>query len=121
MTFAAEHASAVASLGENGAAVTFTHTAAGTHDAATETFGSPTVSSVTGYAIEVASSSEELSYAAGEMTVERLVTLLFAASTYGDLPALGSEVTWAGETRIVFAVRPLRPDGTTIIARVLTK
>jgi hypothetical protein len=47
------------------------------------------------------------------------VTLLFAPSTYGSVPDLDHSVTWGGEVYTVKDRKPLSPDGTAILSRVV--
>jgi hypothetical protein len=114
--FAAEHAGAYADILANGVAVTFT-TATRTHTPATDTFGTAVTSTVTGAALRVRGDAK--TYREMQLTQSGLVTLLFAPTTYGDLPELGSTVTWEGQTQTVVAVNPVSPDGFAIIARVV--
>lgn len=114
--YATQAASALATLRRKGAAVTFTLTSPGTKDATTETYSTPTTASVAGYAIEVASEPED--FEPEDLIQTNPVTLLFAPSTVGDKPARLSAVTWASVGKRVSRVRPVRPDGTTILARV---
>jgi hypothetical protein len=119
---AEDHASAVESIREEGRPVTFTLTTPGLHDPATDTYGPPTVSSVSGWAIEVKSDEKDfrtLGFEPGEIMVRQPATLLFAPATYGALPALHASVTWAGAARKVLGMLPLRPDGVVIMARVV--
>ena len=119
MTTAADHADAYAMLAEEGAAVTFSTGTPGTHDPETGLFTSPTTASVTGVAIRVrANRTEEDAYRAAGLSVDRVVTLLFAPTTYGSLPTLGSTVTWASETLTAKGITSLAPSGTAVIARV---
>lgn len=118
MTYAAEHVDALADLREAGAAVTFTHPTR-THDAATGTFSASADATVSGYAMRVSPNQAERDrYRALSLTVEKVVTLLFAPSTFGALPDVNATVVWGGETLTVRDVGPVAPDGTAIISRI---
>lgn len=119
---AEDHASAVESIREEGQPVTFTLTTPGAHDAATETFGPAVTDTCDGWAIEVKSDEKDfrsIGFEPGEILARHPATLLFAPATYGELPALGASVTWAGAGRAVVGMLPLRPDGVVIMARVV--
>ena len=121
MTTAADHADAYAMVAEEGAAVTFSTGTPGTHDPETGLFTSPTTATVTGVAIRVkADRQQEDAYRAAGLTVDRVVCLLFAPTTYGSLPTLGSTVTWASETLTVRGITPLATSGTALLARIWT-
>lgn len=115
--FAADHAGALADLAEAGASVTFTLTTPGTYDAATDTHSSPTTSTVTGSAIKV--SGRPKKYEALGLRESEAPTLLFAPTTYGQLPALGASVAWGSATYTVRDVDSVAIDGTAIIAYVV--
>lgn len=115
MSFATEHADALASIGESGASVSFSHSVM-TYDPITDA-PIPTPVTVTGKAIRVKGEPqryEELSLVESESPM-----LLFAPDTYGQSPPLGARVTWGGVTYTVRGVYPLAPDGTTILAKVM--
>ncbi len=118
--YAADHADAYEMIREAGSAVTFQTGTPGTHDAATGTFTSPTYTTVTGYAVQVsAGRDDETHYRDAGHTVGKVVTLLFAPTTMGQLPTLGATVTWASEVLTVRALRPTAPNSEgAIIARV---
>ena len=115
MSYAADHAGALADIKEAGADVTFSKNAR-TYDRGT---GRSTVSaqSVVGYAIEVRGSPRV--YEALGLKITEAVTLVFAANTYGDIPNLGMTCSWGGETYTVRDVSPTAPDGIAILARVV--
>lgn len=118
MTYAADHADALADLQSSGAAVTFT-TRTATHDAATDTWSGTSATTVTGAAIRVTPTAAERDrYRAAGLTVEQVVTLLFAPATFGSLPTVNATVVWGGSTLTVRDIGPLAPDGTAILARV---
>lgn len=115
MSYAADHASAVADLRDAGAAVTFTRTVQA-HDEATGQV-TPTETTIAGYAIRDTGRPDR--YARLALLPSRAPTLLFAASTYGDAVALGDVVTWGGLTYTVRDIEPVAPDGTPIVASVV--
>jgi len=115
VTFAVEHAGALEDIRANGQAVTFASTTM-VYDAANDTSTSSTTS-VAGYAMEVGGDPKQ--YERLSLKEEDTLTLLFAATTYGQLPALGSQVTWASKIYTVRHVKKVAPDGTAIIARVV--
>lgn len=120
MSYADDHTSALADLTEDGAAVAFVKTTPGTHNAATDTVGTSTSATVAGYAIQVASlsASDRRAYDAAGLMPHEAPMLLFAASTYGEVPALGSAATWNGKSYIVRAFGDVvAPDGVAILSR----
>ena len=97
----------------------FTRTVPGAHDAATDTFAAPTVSTVTGEAIRVGASASELHrFAAGGFVAQETAVLFWTPTTYGDRPRPGDTVSWESLTWVVLYVDPIAPDGVTIAARV---
>lgn len=117
MGYSVEHASALADIRAAGTDVTFTLTTPGTHSESTGTFSTPTTADVTGSALEVAGDPRQ--YAELGLTSHQSATLLFAPDTYGDTPSLNAQVLWGSDLYTVKAVKPLRPDGTAILARVV--
>ncbi len=118
--YASEHASALADLRASGAAVTFTKTTPGTHDPATGTLGAPTQTSVSGYAIQVKSLSRAdlLAYDALGLIPHVAPMLLFAATTYGDVPLLGAKCLWGGVEHTIKGFGDVvAPDGVPILMR----
>lgn len=117
MSYAADHAGAVADVQAAGARVTFTLSSPGTYTDATDAWTSATTTTVAGYAIRVG--GNPVRYAELNLRQSEAPTLLFTPSTYGSLPALGSSVTWNSLVYTVRDVQPLAPDGTAILARVV--
>jgi hypothetical protein len=97
--------------------VTFTLVTPGTHDPSTGTWSAPTSTAMTGAAIQIADDGKM--YAALGLTVIQAVTLLFAPDTEGDMPSLDAQVLWGADLYTVKAVKPLRPNGTAILSRVV--
>ena len=108
---------ALSTLARKGAAVTFTLQSAGTYDETTDTYSGASTATVTGYAIE--DEGDPIEYQRLELIQQSPATLLFGPSMAGEIPPLGSVVTWAGTSKTVFAVAPIRPDGTCIVAEVI--
>lgn len=117
MSYAADHAGVLATLAEDGAAVTFTPAGTGTYVEASDTWTSASGTPVAGYAVGVR--GDLVRYRALGLTVERTATLLFTGSTYGDVPAPGYTTTWGGQGWTVRIVEPFAPDGTAIHARII--
>ncbi len=117
MSYAPEHASALADVTAAGSAVTFTWRTPGVHDPATDTFTTAATVTVAGYALRVRGDPDR--YRALSLVEAQAPTLLFTPTTYGALPALGASVTWGGTVYTVRDVAPLAPDGTAILARVV--
>ena len=115
--YAPEATSALADIKAAGAAVTFTQTVPGTYDPATDTWTSPSAVTVAGYAIRV--KGNPIRYQALELIQSESPTLLFAPTTAGSLPAVGSAVTWNSIAYTVRDVEPVAPDGQPIIARII--
>lgn len=116
MSYAVEHAGALADVTEAGAAVTFSKVSQGSYDPETDT-ATPSTSTVAGSAVRVPGDPER--YSRLNLVESKAVTLLFAPTTFGDTPALGATCSWGGETLTVRDVEPLAPDGNTIIATVV--
>ncbi len=122
MAYALDHASALADVRAAGAAVTFTSETPGTHDAATGTVATPTTTTVAGYAIQVKpkTDADNRAYSGAGLNPSDAPMLLFAASTYGQVPALGSSCTWNGVRYVVRAFGDsVAPDGVAILSRVV--
>ena len=117
MTYATEAAGAYADILAAGEAVTFTLVTPGTEDPSTGAFGTPTSTTVTGAAVEIQGDPKR--YLAPGVVVAQAAILLFASPTYGELPDLDAQVLWGADLYAVKHVKPLRPDGTGILARVV--
>ena len=117
MSYAPDHAGALADLAEAGASVTFTFASPGTYTASTGLFSSETATTVTGAAIRI--TGNPLRYQALGLTQTEAPTLLFAPTTYGSLPVLGASVTFGGIAYTVRDVEPLALDGNAILANVV--
>ena len=119
MGYATDHAGAVADIRDAGAPVTFSRTTPGTYNATTDTYTAPKTTTVVGHA--VGTRGDPVRYQALSLVELAAPTLLFAPTTYGELPALGSTVTWAGIVHTVRDIQPIAPDGTAIIARIIVE
>ena len=78
--------------------------------------GRPAVS-VTGFVLEIPGDPEE--YNEQNLSPTETSTLFFVPDTFGKMPELGSQITWAEEIMTVRAVRPLRPAGVSVGGKVL--
>lgn len=113
----AAHASALRQVKAAGAAVTFTKVA---RDRDPETGQSTTTTTtVTGRAVRVSGRPDR--YQALGLIESKAPTLMFVPDTRGEVPELGSEVSWGGEDHTVRDVDPVAPDGTAIAARVIAE
>ncbi len=112
MTYAPVHARARRTVGRKGAAVTWSETTPGTHSPSTGTFTTPVTTSCAGSAVEDDGDPQE--YRDLELIQQNPATLFFTPTTYGQLPTLDMTGTWAGTTKTIKKIRPLRPDGTVI-------
>ncbi|MBA3890494.1 MAG: hypothetical protein H0X64_08180 [Gemmatimonadaceae bacterium] len=121
MTYAAEHADALAELRAAGAPVTFTSWTPGVYDPSTATRSARVPITVTGYALRVKPSSQldRAKYQALELITSEAVTLLFAPDEYGRLPELGATADFAGVRYTVRDREPIAPDGVAIMARIV--
>jgi hypothetical protein len=117
MSYAVDHASALADVTAAGAAVTFTVTNPGTSNPLTGQFTGNSTSTVTGSALRVKGDPKR--YEALNLVESEAPTLLFTPTTYGQLPSLEATVTFGGTVYRVRDVDPLAPDGTAILARIV--
>lgn len=108
---------ALADVSEAGSAVTFTFANPGNYDEATDTYSGASSSTVAGFAIRI--DGDPKRYEELELQQVDAVTLLFTPTTYGELPALGSHVTWNDIVYMVRDVEPVAPDGPAVRARVV--
>jgi hypothetical protein len=119
VSYAATHARAAALVARKGAAVTFTLSSPGTYDATTDTYSTPTTSTVAGHAVRV--SGNPIKYQSLGLVQSEAPTLLFAPSTFGSQPSLGMTTSWGGVTYTVADVEPVEPDGNAIVCEVVVK
>jgi hypothetical protein len=121
MGYERQHASALRMLKAKGTAVTFSKTVPGTHDAATDTYTSPSTTTVPGYAVEVQPKSilDVERYRALSLVPGVAPTLEFVPTTFGGTPELGATASWAGHTVTVRDIVPVQPDGTPILFRLV--
>jgi hypothetical protein len=112
---------------EFGAPVTFVRSTPGTYDEATDTWTSPTETTVSGQAIQTRGQAE--TYEHLSLTESEAPTLLFVPNEYGARPKPGDTCRWAsryglpeeGEDFAVVDVQPVAPDGKAILARVVVR
>lgn len=116
MSYAADHAGALTDVQNAGAPVSFTRTTQSI-DPLTEQPNTPAVAVVSGFAIRRAGNPRQ--YEALKLTDKEAVTLLFAASNYGDVPVLDAVALWAGKNYIVRSVNPIAPDGIALLSNVI--
>lgn len=121
MTYARQHASALRIVKSKGAAVTFSKTVPGTHDAATDTYTTPSTTSVAGYAVRVQprSTQDIERYRQLSLVPAEAPMLDFVPNTFGSEPELGATCSWGGVPMIVRDVTSVAPDGTGILFKVV--
>lgn len=117
MSYTDDATGALADLTDAGASVTFTQQTPGVYDAATDTFTGAATVTVAGSAVEIPGDPD--TYAALELVLLQARTLLFSASTYAALPALGASVTWGSAVFTVRSVDSVAPDGNAIISTIV--
>ena len=103
-------------VAQKGAPVTFTMSAP-SHDAATGRAGTPTITVVSGNAMEIAS-DPELLIALGLIDTFS-PTLLFTPKTAGRMPDIGASVVWGGEPFTVKNIQRLAMAGTATAAKIV--
>ena len=121
MSYATQHASALAKVTAKGAAVTFSKTTQGSYDATTDT-ATPSTATVAGYAIRVPAAGTRGGpdiYSRLGLVESQAPMLLFVPTTYGETPEVGATCSWSGATLTVRDVDPLALDGTTLLANVV--
>lgn len=117
MSYAADHAAALADLRAAGARVVFAAPTGRTHDPATGmlTGGAPGL--VPGAAIRVRGNPTR--YEALRLVESEAPTLLVALDDYSATVPLGAQVAFGQVTYTVRDVEPVAPDGTPIVLRVV--
>jgi hypothetical protein len=112
-----EHARALASMQRRGAQITFPATS-GTYDGATGTWSEEGgAAEVSGWAVEKPLEPEE--YQELKQITKNPVLLVFVPTTYGERPVMGQRPMWAGRSRTVAGVLPIRPAEEALAARVV--
>lgn len=104
-------------LTRKGAPVSFSMTTAGSYDATTDTSSAPATVTVAGKAMQIEGDPDL--YKSLELIESENPTLLFQPDTPGQLPALGSSVSWGGHSFTVKNITPLAMDGTATAARIV--
>lgn len=119
--YIAEHASALADVKAAGPLVTFTKTVAGEYDPITDTTSSPTIVTVSGFAIRrrARSQSDMKKYEALKLVESEAPYLFFVPNQYGTLPPSGSTASWNGVNYTIRDIDPLAVDGVAIAAYVV--
>lgn len=115
--YSAVHAGALAKVRDKGAPVTFRKRTAGEYDPLTDETQPPTEELVAGYAVEIPGELEE--YDAYNLSPSKTIMLFFIPTVFGQLPAIGATVGWAGVTHTVEAIIPLRPAGVPVGGKVM--
>lgn len=119
-SYTEDHADALADVAEAGAAITFTLARPGVEDPATGTFGSGSVSIVTGQATD-AGKDNLTRYLALNLVVAKARTLFFVPDTLGELPELDSSATWGDATYVVKDIKPYEPNGVALFAEIIVE
>jgi len=117
VTYATEAASALADITAAGSAVTFAKETPGVYDKTTDTWTDAVDLSVSGFAI--ATGKDPVLYQALGLVVAETQSLLFAPTTAGAVPCLGSTVNWGAIDYTVRALDTINPDGSAILTRVV--
>lgn len=103
--------------------ITFTRQSPGTLDPSTGTWTTPPATTITGSAIQVRGNPQR--YAALELILSTMPTLLFTPTSYGlraftaEFVMPGDTVVWNGVTFTVRDIDPVAPDGFVIVARIV--
>jgi hypothetical protein len=103
-------------LMRKGAAVTFTKVIPGTYNPTTEETGAPTTLTVAGYAMRIAGDPDE--YARLGLIQSEHPMLSFVPDTEGELPEIGWEVVFGGESLTVEDINPCAMNGTATSAHI---
>ena len=96
---------------------TVTRNVPGTYDAATDSWTSPSVTTIGGSAIQVRGDPD--TYRALNLIQSEAPTLFWTPDTYGDRPLPGDTVEWASTVYTIRDVAPIQPDGVLIAARLI--
>jgi len=115
VSYTDSHARAAALVAAKGAPVTFTRTTR-TYTPTTDT-STITSTTVAGSAIRIPGDPKV--YEALKLVEWDAPTLLFAPTTYDEVPEPGDTLSWDSNTYTVRAVQPIAPDGNNLLARVV--
>ena len=102
---------------------TFTRTLPGVYDKATDSWGTPVVTTITGSAIQVR--GDPIKYQALSLIESEAPTLLFTPDLYtlrsftDDFVKPGDVTTWNGKPFTVRDVSAVAPDGIVIVSRII--
>jgi hypothetical protein len=117
MSYADDHASALADVTAAGAPVSF-DAKRSTVDPTTDTETNIVTVSVTGSAVEV--KGDLLRYQALGLITADARTLFFTPDVYGAVPALGASVSWGDVAYLVKSIfDPIAPDGIVLACNVV--
>lgn len=116
--YSADHASALADIAAAGSAVSFAYTTGASYNESTDVTTGATPATMTGQALGVKGNQRR--YAELNLVTKKRATLLFAPTTLGDEPPLGSAIVWGSETYTVRSVDdPVALNGSLILARIV--
>jgi len=109
----ATHARALAALQRNGSPVTFTLDLPGTQEPTTGRYAGAASVSVQGYAVQA--KVDVMAEFLGDEAIEAdTLNLFFVPETLGEVPPLGSSVSWSSDQYRVKRLRKVAPAGTAI-------
>ncbi len=118
MSYATEHAGALADVQAAGAFLTFTRTTLGAESSTGKFASAPATGMMLAYGTESGGDPKE--YEALGLTPLESPRLFVVCVTYGDIPQLGSRVAFGpGALYTVKSVKPYRPDGVAIFSYVI--
>lgn len=118
MSYASNHAAALASVRQRGTSLVFTGSGFPGENSDGTPAGAGAQTTVLAYGVEdVGGSPEE--YARLGLIPGEAPRLFVVCDVYGDTPPIDGLCVWAGRTWQVRSVQPFRPDGLTIYAYVI--
>ena len=118
MSYSGDHAGALADVKSAGALLTFVHTTLGTETPQGKFSLAPIIDRMLAYGTEDGGDPKE--YEALGLTPMESPRLFVVCAIYGDVPRLGSHVTFGlGAPYTVKSVKPYRPDGLAIFSYVI--
>ena len=97
--------------------MTFSHVSPGTYSPSDGTYATPSTTTVTGSAVQVAGDPD--TYDRLKLIRSIAPSLFFTPTTLGSLPAPGDTAVWGSDNYVVKDVSPLAPDGVAIAATVV--
>lgn len=118
MSYATEHAGALADVQAAGAALSFESTSLGTESSTGQFANAPVVTTMLAYGTEDAGDPKE--YEQLGLTPLEAPRLFVVCVNYGDIPPLNSKVSFGpGAAFTVRSVKPYRPDGVAVFSYVI--